>query len=224
MFVQWKDMLDNTNTSTNKQFQDYNLKLRSEINGLIKLYGELEIIINKIISDRKKFLHINDQELESRKRFLKELKDDIQKINATLNNQRTLGKIERDKYEELMKSKNGGKQGNASATGTNSNQAGYAQYQQQQQEILEEQDNTLDAISLGIGNLQNVGNVIKDELKLQNKMLDEVEGDLDATSGKMEAVLGRLDKLLKTDNRCQTYTILFLCGVLLILILIVGLG
>ncbi len=226
--MQWKDMLDNTNTSTNKQFQDLNLKIRSEVAGLIKTSGELETVINRVISERARFPHINDQELESRKRFLQELKADIQKINAALNNQRTLGKMERDKYDELMKSKQGNQQDSraaAAAAAAKQDPSAYTQfYQQQQQEILEEQDTTLDAISIGIGNLQNVGNVIKDELKSQNKMLDEVQDDLDVTSGQMESVLGRLDKLLKTDNRCQTYTILFLCGVLLIMILIVGLA
>lgn len=43
-----------------------------------------------------------------------------------------------------------------------------------------------------------------------HRMLDELGDDLEQTDNRMEHALGRMDKLLQSNNRCQTWTILML--------------
>ena len=59
------------------------------------------------------------------------------------------------------------------------------------------------------------------EIEEQNRMLDDFDEDLDSTMGRMEGVLTKMDKMLKSKNRCQTYSILFLIFVLMILVILV---
>lgn len=57
-------------------------------------------------------------------------------------------------------------------------------------------------------------------LSEQNRLLDELDGDIDDAGEKMNFVMGKLSKLLKTKDGCQIWTIVILA---LILIVLVGL-
>lgn len=52
-------------------------------------------------------------------------------------------------------------------------------------------------------------------------MLDELADDLDQTESRMEHALTRMDKLLKSNNRCQTWTILMLILIATIMFFVV---
>lgn len=54
----------------------------------------------------------------------------------------------------------------------------------------------------------------------QNRLLDDLGGDIDDAGEKMNFVMGRLSKLLKTKDSCQIWSIVILA---LILIILVGL-
>jgi hypothetical protein len=57
-------------------------------------------------------------------------------------------------------------------------------------------------------------------LKEQNRLLDDLGDDIDDAGEKMNFVMGKLSKLLKTKDGCQIWTIVILA---LILIVLVGL-
>ena len=59
------------------------------------------------------------------------------------------------------------------------------------------------------------------ELKDQSVMLGEVERDMDETSEKMNFAMKKLQKLLKTKDNCQIWTIVVLVIVLGILVVMV---
>ena len=59
------------------------------------------------------------------------------------------------------------------------------------------------------------------ELKDQSVMLSEVERDMDETSEKMNFAMRKLQKLLKTKDNCQIWTIVVLVLVLGILVAMV---
>ena len=114
--------------------------------------------------------------------------------------------------------------------------------QQMTQEMIGQQDVALDSLGNAVDRLEGMGRTINTELKgiwyiwisiqlllirllslflsEQNRLLDELDGDIDDAGEKMNFVMGKLSKLLKTKDGCQIWTIVILA---LILIVLVGL-
>jgi len=62
---------------------------------------------------------------------------------------------------------------------------------------------------------------INEELKVQNQMLNDLDRDIDEAAEKMNFVMGKLAKLLKTKDSCQIWVIIILTLVLVLLIFLV---
>ena len=62
---------------------------------------------------------------------------------------------------------------------------------------------------------------IHEELETQNRMLKDFETDLDEAAEKMNFVMGKLAKLLKTKDTCQIWTVIILTLILILLIFLV---
>ena len=89
------------------------------------------------------------------------------------------------------------------------------------QEVIAQQDNNLEALDSAVDRLHNMGGAINQELKEQNLMLDKLDSDMDDAGEKMNFVLERLGKLLKTKDGCQIMIIVVLVIILVILITLV---
>lgn len=76
-----------------------------------------------------------------------------------------------------------------------------------------EQDEHLDDLHNSASRLGAIADTINIEIEEQNRLLDDLDTDLDKTMNNMEGALKRMDKLFKTNNRCETCTILALVGV-----------
>jgi len=59
--------------------------------------------------------------------------------------------------------------------------------------------------------------VIHEELVDQNRKLNKLDDDLDEAGNKMNFVMAKLSKLLKTKDGCQIWTIVILALVLVVL-------
>jgi hypothetical protein len=87
----------------------------------------------------------------------------------------------------------------------------------QAQSMLRQQDDNLDSLGVAVDRLHVVGKTINEELKTQNKMLNDLENDMDDAGNKMNFVQAKLSKLLKTKDGCQIWTIVGLAVILIIL-------
>lgn len=85
------------------------------------------------------------------------------------------------------------------------------------QTMMQQQDVQLGGLETAVDRLHVAGEAIGEELKLQNKMLKELEDDLDDAGNKMNFVQAKLSKLLKTKDGCQIWTIVALAVILVIL-------
>lgn len=65
------------------------------------------------------------------------------------------------------------------------------------QSQIDEQDKHLDILEVSLKRLGNLGKGIKDELELQNKMLNELEDDVERGAVDLESVQGKLDYMVK---------------------------
>ena len=89
--------------------------------------------------------------------------------------------------------------------------------QQLTHEMIREQDVALDGLGQAVDRLGDMGKSINDELKSQNRMLTELDQDLDDAGEKMNFVMAKLSTLLKTKDSCQIWTIVILAVILIVL-------
>eukprot|EP00514_Thraustochytrium_sp_LLF1b_P007973 CAMPEP_0184529524 /NCGR_PEP_ID=MMETSP0198_2-20121128/12427_1 /TAXON_ID=1112570 /ORGANISM="Thraustochytrium sp., Strain LLF1b" /LENGTH=255 /DNA_ID=CAMNT_0026921555 /DNA_START=215 /DNA_END=979 /DNA_ORIENTATION=+ len=218
-FHRWKNLLSSTDTSSNLEFKREHAALGKELTKLKSNVSDLDQVLQRVQTHRSNFSHISDDELASRQAFIREMKNEIQSMSSAMNSPQTLGKMDLDRKQNLLKRSTDASSSNQGPMG---NAAFIEDQQQQQQQILGQQDEHLDELGHGATRLGHMALAIGEEIDQQNHMLDELQDDLDATSGRMEAVLGRMDKMLKTNSRCQTKTILVLMAILFFLILLVA--
>lgn len=88
---------------------------------------------------------------------------------------------------------------------------------QQTQEMIERQDQGLEELGRGVDRLHELGKTINEEVKDQSTLLDHLGNEVDDASSRMTTVQGALEKLLKTKDGCQIWTIVILGVVLIIL-------
>lgn len=218
-FSKWKTLLETTDTSSNLEFKKEMGALKKELVNLQSNVNDLEQVLQRVQTHRSSFPHITDEELVKRQKFIKEIKNEVNSMKSAMNSPNTAGKIEHDKRQNLM---HRSQKQNDDVNNSTSNNSFIQDEQQQQELIMRQQDEHLDALGEGATRLGHVAVAIKEEIDEQNLMLDNLQDDMDTTSGRMDQVLGRVDKLLKTDSRWQTNTILTLILVLVVLILLVA--
>ncbi|CAN0103684.1 unnamed protein product, partial [Ectocarpus fasciculatus] len=91
------------------------------------------------------------------------------------------------------------------------------------QSQIDEQDKHLDILEVSLKRLGNLGKGIKDELELQNKMLNELEDDVERGAVDLESVQGKLDYMVKKaggPKYCAIITALSLILALLVFLFI----
>ena len=82
---------------------------------------------------------------------------------------------------------------------------------------IELQDEALAKLGVAVESLGDKSKVIHEELVSQNKMLSKLDEDLDDAGNKMNFVMAKLSKLLKTKDGCQLWTIVILALILIAL-------
>ncbi|GBG27570.1 Syntaxin-10 [Hondaea fermentalgiana] len=223
-FAQWKHLLETTDTAQNKTFQNEHASLKAELNSLQSSAADLDQVLKRVQTHRSNFAHISDGELNSRQAFMREIKNEIRSMQGSMTSAQTVGKLEADAKKDLLRRSNNNADGGAlgAAAAAASNQAFIEDQQQQQLMAQRQQDEHLDELEQGASRLGHMATAIGEEIDAQNIMLDDLGDDVEAASTRLEATLSKMDKILKSNSRCQTWTILSLLGVLFVLILLVA--
>jgi chromosome segregation ATPase len=139
----------------------------------------------------------------------------ITEVKNAMENDRVRRKLEDDE------NKSRGAQNSQSLGAVNSRESGNTSFVKDQraqaQAMIGQQDVQLGGLETAVDRLHVAGEAIGEELKVQNKMLNELEDDLDDAGNKMTFVQAKLSKLLKTKDGCQIWTIVGLAVILAIL-------
>jgi predicted choloylglycine hydrolase len=177
----------------------------------------LKGMVQRVVSDRSKFAHIDDNELEARKAFVQSSEASLSAIRGELFSASAKGKQEADERQSLASASASARD----ATPASKYDTAHANVFQSQQQVRrqqeENQDQHLSAIDDSLTRLGDMAKNIDDELTEQQTMLGDVEEDMDDTHNKMNANLAVIGKMLKTKDRCQIITIV------LLLLMLVGL-
>jgi syntaxin 6 len=91
----------------------------------------------------------------------------------------------------------------------------------QVQQTIKVQDQALGGLEQSLVSLQGRAKVINTELKEQDKMLDDLKGDVDKANDRILTVNEALGKLLNTKDGCQIWTVVILFVILVILVALV---
>mmetsp|Transcript_20231 Transcript_20231/g.43735 ORF Transcript_20231/g.43735 Transcript_20231/m.43735 type:complete len:306 (+) Transcript_20231:327-1244(+) len=87
--------------------------------------------------------------------------------------------------------------------------------------LLQHQDETLDGLSAAVERVGYMADTIHDEIHDQNKLLTELDDDLQEAEEQLGLVMGKLSTFLGTKDRAQICTILILFAVAVLLFLLI---
>jgi sulfite reductase alpha subunit-like flavoprotein len=155
-------------------------------------------------------------EIKDREGFISSTRSRLNEIRELVGGKATLARMEADKQSMLAAANDPRRSAIDQA-----NQRFVSNQQSQQQMIMQHQDNQLDELARCTERLNENATVINVELQEQARMLDQLETDLDRETERMNFVMKRMGKLLKTSDTGQLYTIVCLMGVLSFLLFLI---
>eukprot|EP00026_Physarum_polycephalum_P011879 Phypoly_transcript_12127.p1 GENE.Phypoly_transcript_12127~~Phypoly_transcript_12127.p1 ORF type:complete len:270 (+),score=35.86 Phypoly_transcript_12127:86-895(+) len=176
-------------------------QLRTGINSIERDILDLEETIGIVENNRQKF-RLDQAELDSRKKFISEIKYVLKKMKDELQSVTAKGKITNNERGALMKNTSNGKYAALDRVIQEDNEAFIRNQQQVQEQIIKEQDTELEQISQTVDTMKHMGDAIYVELNSQNKILEDLDSGVDSTHGRLLAVSRRVTNLLnsRSDN------------------------
>jgi len=224
LYDRWQELLRNTNTSQNDEFKWTTSQIKNGIKSIEWDLQDLEETIGIVEGNRQRF-KLDVDEVESRKAFITETKATIKKMKDDLNNVTTKGKLDNDNRAMLLASKKSQERGkfdgiHEAIREDNDNFINGAQ--RQLQATMDSQDEDLEAVGQSVSRLKEMGQTINTELNQQSLILDDMDSEVDKTSGRLSNVVRRLNKLLEsTSDRVQWCLVAVLTLILIGLVIIV---
>lgn len=214
----FQDLLHNTDTAQNRDFQDLRKGLLKEVKGADAQLRDLRRTVEYVENNRDSFTHIDDTELLERKSFLSDSKQVLLGATDALDGPKTRDKMAQDDRSEMSKYRSKGDLG-AQTDLERDNTEHILDQQSRVRMQLARQDQDLEELGTHVERVGETATIINEELRSQNRLLSSLDDDLDEATERMNFVMGRLGKLLKTKSKCQIWTILLLSIVLIILVL-----
>lgn len=93
---------------------------------------------------------------------------------------------------------------------------------QMQQEVMRQQDTELEHLERSVVTTKHIALQINEETELHNRLLDELDADVDATSSRLSVAQRKLKLVMRRANGCKAQLCVFLLLVVLILVVIIG--
>ena len=183
-----------------------------------KQMRDLTLTVELVEKDRAQFAHIDDYELRGRTDYINKTRDEVRALAAYLKGDEVKRKMIVDERSAVA--------AQAGALGaTNSDEAENTHFivdkQAEARMIMQQQDEDLTELGQGVDRLNEMSMGINQELQTQNRMLDDLDRDIDEAAEKMNFVMGKLAKLLKTKDTCQLCVIISLTLILVLLVFLV---
>lgn len=210
----WKDLLETTNTATNKDFISLTNTMKTNIKRLKGDIQDLSQTIDIVEKSRVRFRDIDDEELGTRKLFVTHIKDVSATIQSDFTSERAKQKLEQDRrLVEAQRQEETGMDRERVRMG----EEVVASRMQQEQEAEFKQDEILLDMSEALGRLGNVAQTINAEFVEQERIIEDLNTQVDQTNATLEFLNKKLDKLLGKSAMGKYICILFLFVVVVIL-------
>jgi truncated hemoglobin YjbI len=213
-FDRWRQQLEGGNSATN-EFAELTADVKKcvkEIRVNLNLLSETIEIVNR---DRARFSAIDDAELESRERFVRDAKSFVQGVQETLQSDRTKRKQASDKarVKETLSGMEREQQRSADE---------FLDSRRQQHLMVErEQDAVLEGMSETLARLGEIAKDIDTEVKEQNETIEDVTSEVDTANDRFGRVQKKIENLLGTSDRWKLCCIFWLFILMIILFALV---
>ncbi|PRW56426.1 Qc-snare Syn8 Syntaxin8-family [Chlorella sorokiniana] len=99
------------------------------------------------------------------------------------------------------------------------NNAGLLQLQQQ---VMSQQDAALESLERTVVGTKHIALQINEEAELHNRLLDDLDEQVDGTRSRLAAAQRRLKLVMRRSGSCKTMTLMFLIAVILVVVLVIG--
>jgi len=221
MYDKWKDLLENSNTSTNEDFKYINGELKTLIQGIEDDLKALEETISVVETDKIRF-RIEESEIVNRKSFVVSTKKRIQLIKEDMISTKTRGKIERDSRSVLMQQQGNGKFSRLENAIIQDNEEFIQGQHKKHEQIFEEQDIGLDKLHGTVVTLRDMASTINTTLDEHNHLISGMEKETDKADSRLKGAVKKVNQLIdSTKDGTQIAVIVVLILLLIGLIILV---
>lgn len=211
-FGEWKNMVESED--------DYNHARATELSRAVKQHtvtinayiNDLAKTISIVEAKRVHFPHIDEQELDSRRRFVNDMRALSGTCESTLNDPRTKRRIESHQRKTLFSRPTASSPGDSGAFGDSLLEVQARKtYEEEEEEIFNDMQGALEQLG-------GVASSINTELLQHERYLSEMDDEMGSSLNSLEKVSRKVEKLLGPSGcaRCKFWTIVVLCIVITI--------
>jgi len=93
---------------------------------------------------------------------------------------------------------------------------------QQRREIISEQDELLEDLGKGVDRLKMKGLTIRDETTMHQKLLDDIDGDVEAAASSLRLEARHAQRLREQSTVCRLYLCIVVLLIVLVVLLVIG--
>jgi len=224
LFTRWRYLLRNVNTAKNEEFRWHTDEIKKATKNITWDLQDLEEAVEVASKDPSRF-GLTAPEIADRKKFITTLKKQVESIASELTSEATLSKVHSDAQTALFAVSGNGAAGAAAAApggGANASHDFAGTDQTQIMAIRERQDGQLDDLHQHMQKVHEMSTSIGTEIGEHIELLQEVDQQVEYTSGRMGSALRKIDKLLSAaGDRGALFIVVFLVIVLIGLIILV---
>lgn len=221
MHSNWKSILDNENTAKSNKFQELHVEIAGELRQLEFDFQDITATINMVEENRQRF-KFDDAEINARKDFVQANRAAAKAVSDSINGAHAEAKMASDRRDLLMSQQQARKAAEDRQSSTHrENEAFINRQRQDQQLIVQQQDEALAELSKSAERLGNTARTINIEIQDHQRMLQELDEDIDRETEKLNFVMKRMGRLLKTSDNKQLCVIIGLVILMIILLFLV---
>jgi len=215
LYERWKLLLETTNTSTNDEFKWTQNELKTGLRSLESDILDLDEAIGIVESNQLKF-QLPSAELEKRKKFIIDLKKNIQLIKDELVSTKTKAKLDKDSRELLMQQKNTSSGRDKLQEIIVADNQQFIEGQMQKQEIIkQDQDKKIEIIRDNVVILKEMGKNINVALEEQDQIIENMDTEITKADSGLKNSIKKLSALVdKIKDRTQWGIIVLLIVIL----------
>ncbi|KAF1332501.1 Protein kinase, partial [Globisporangium splendens] len=200
--AKWKAIYDAKESPQGKELPALTAQLAHAVTVAEKSLKFLEQTIASVEANRSKFGHIDNAEIASRKAFVGSARSELQIVSTEISSEAVKRRIQKEERKL-----------------TSGCVLEYAAVDESAAFCIllhKQPDQNLEGLSQSVKVIGNVALEINHEIKAQNKMLDDLTEDVVEAQERMNFVMERMSRLLKTKG-----LIIFLVFVLVVMVFLV---
>ena len=201
------------------QVKDTKKQLKRHIKNAESTLKDVQMTVQLVENDPEKF-QIDEKELYDRKSLVHTSADRLNRAKQESHSQAVKAKMLADERAKAVRRAGADSLG-ATTDQERENTNFIVDSQARTSLLMQHQDETLDELDVAVTRVGYMADNIGDEIGLQNKMLTELDDDLDRAEEEMGLVMGKLAKFLQTRDGWQIGTILALSFTAILLLLLV---